>query len=65
MSVADQHGVNMSQSILWKPLDSSRLKILAHINDDGPELPSLVQSHKTCEANVPLLSILSFDAHNC
>jgi hypothetical protein len=44
MSMADQHGVDMSQSILWKPLDCSRLEILAHIDDDGPELPSLVQS---------------------
>jgi hypothetical protein len=44
MSMADQHGVDMSQPILWKPLDCSRLEILAHINDDGPELPSLVQS---------------------
>jgi hypothetical protein len=40
MSMTDQHGINMSQPILWEPLDSSRLKILAHINDNGPELPS-------------------------
>lgn len=41
MSMTDQHGVNVSQPILWEPLDSSRLEILAHVNDNGPEQPSL------------------------
>lgn len=41
MSMADQHGVDPSQSILWEPLDSSRLEILAHIDDNGPKQPSL------------------------
>ena len=41
MSMTDQHGVNVSQSILWEPFNSSRLKILAHIDDNGPELPSM------------------------
>ena len=41
MSMADQHGVDLSQSILREPLDSSRLEILAHIDDNGSEQPSL------------------------
>jgi hypothetical protein len=46
MSMADQNGVDLSQSILWEPLDCSRLEILAHINDDGPEQPSLSNGAK-------------------
>jgi hypothetical protein len=46
MSMANQNGVDMSQSILGKPLDCSRLEILAHINDNGPEQPSLLNRAK-------------------
>jgi hypothetical protein len=37
MGMGDQHGVDPSQSILWEPLNSGRLEIFAHVDNNGPE----------------------------
>ena len=48
MSMGNQHGVDFSQPILWEPLDSSCLEILAHINNNGPGLPLMSYLARRC-----------------
>jgi hypothetical protein len=38
MGMCNQHSVDPSQSILWEPLDSGRLEVLADVDNDGPEV---------------------------
>jgi hypothetical protein len=37
MAMGNQHGVDLSQSILWEPLDGGRLEVFANVDNNGPE----------------------------